>query len=171
MWLRAALAVGIAVTFAACRGGEEQARRADSAMGGIAREGAARVESGARAAAGAAGRAMDTLGRTAERALDTLGRRIDTAAGALKSRAGAAAERAEGAASSAALRAKLTTLSSDQVKQVQTALTRDGCSAGAVDGIVGPKTVGAVQCGMRKHDIGDSDVEALYRALGLEFGS
>ncbi len=171
MWQRTALLVGIAVALGACRGSEQRSADADSAIGAAVRSGMAKAESGAAAAAGAVGRAVDTLGRKAGDALDTMGRKLDTAAGALTSRAGAAVDRGKSAASSAALRGKLATLSSEQVKQLQTALNDDGCNAGPADGTVGPRTVRAVRCSMRKHNIDDGDVQALYRALGLDFGS
>jgi hypothetical protein len=65
-------------------------------------------------------------------------------------------------------RARLSALSSDQIKQLQTALNNDGCAAGPVDGVVGAKTRAGLACSMRKHQIANHDLGALYQALNLD---
>jgi peptidoglycan hydrolase-like protein with peptidoglycan-binding domain len=106
--------------------------------------------------------ALDTMTNRAGAAADTLANRAGQAAGEAKAAVG-------NAASTAAIRTKLATLSTDQVKQLQTALNNDGCSTGAADGRVGAQTRQAVQCSMQKHGISDTDVDSLYKVLNLNF--
>lgn len=61
-------------------------------------------------------------------------------------------------------------LSSDQVKELQTALNGAGCSAGPVDGVVGSQTRQGIACGMQKNNITGDDMKALYKSLNLNFG-
>jgi peptidoglycan hydrolase-like protein with peptidoglycan-binding domain len=65
----------------------------------------------------------------------------------------------------------LSGLSSDQIKELQTALNKAGCKAGPADGIVGPRTQQGIACGMQKNNIPGRDPKALYQALHLDFGS
>jgi hypothetical protein len=60
-------------------------------------------------------------------------------------------------------------LSSDQVKQLQSALKKDGCYSGTPDGVSGPGTQRAIQCGLRKYKLEANDMSGLYRKLGLEY--
>lgn len=133
------------------------------------------VKSQAESAGGEVKSRMDTSARKAKSRMDTTAGKVksklDTATGEVSRKAGAAAGAVKGTASSAALHTKLATLSKDQVKQLQTALTNDGCNAGTADGLVGQKTVTAVQCGLQKHNISGTDLDALYKALNLNFGS
>jgi peptidoglycan hydrolase-like protein with peptidoglycan-binding domain len=94
----------------------------------------------------------NTTATTASAASDT-GRKTTSSAGAL-------------APSKAKTPAKLT---SDQQKQLQTALNNDGCSVGTPDGVMGAKTTKAVACSMTKHNIQNNDYSALYQALNLSF--
>jgi peptidoglycan hydrolase-like protein with peptidoglycan-binding domain len=74
-----------------------------------------------------------------------------------------------GAASTAAVRTQLATLSKDQVRQLQTALNNDGCSAGTPDGNVGAQTRKGVQCSLDKHGISSANLDSLYTVLNLNF--
>lgn len=65
----------------------------------------------------------------------------------------------------------LSGLSSDQIKELQTALNKAGCKAGPADGIVGQRTQRAIACGMHKNNIEGQDPKPLYQALHLDFGS
>jgi hypothetical protein len=64
----------------------------------------------------------------------------------------------------------LSALSSDNVKELQTALNGAGCKAGPEDGIAGPRTQQGIACGMQKENISGQDLNALYKALHLNFG-
>jgi hypothetical protein len=173
-----ALALGIAVTLGACGGGDHQASNVDSAMGNVAANTDTAVSGATNTAAGAldtAGQKVDTAANTMGANLDTaankVGANLDTAANKAKGAAGEAAGAVGSTASSAAIRVKLGKLSQDQVTQLQTALTSNGCDAGQADGHVGSKTVDAVKCGLQKNNIDDTDLDALYKALDLNFGS
>ncbi|HET7458346.1 MAG TPA: peptidoglycan-binding domain-containing protein [Gemmatimonadaceae bacterium] len=58
-------------------------------------------------------------------------------------------------------------LSSDQVMQLQTALTNAGCDAGTADGVLGPKTRRAMACARQKNSVTTN--ADLYRSLNLDF--
>ncbi len=60
-------------------------------------------------------------------------------------------------------------LSADQVKQLQTALKKDGCYTGKPDGVSGPGTQQAIECGLKKYKLAPGDLSGLYRKLGLDF--
>jgi hypothetical protein len=60
-------------------------------------------------------------------------------------------------------------LSADQVKQLQSALKKDGCYSGTADGVGGPGTQRAIECGLKKYKLAPDDVSGLYRKLGLKF--
>ncbi len=64
----------------------------------------------------------------------------------------------------------LSALSSDNVKELQAALNGAGCKAGPEDGIAGPRTQQGIACGMQKENISGQDLNALYKALHLNFG-
>jgi hypothetical protein len=165
-------AEGAETTAAAAKGAvagamDTMGRKMDTAAG--------RMKSQTETAGGEVQSRMDTAAGQAKSHLDTAAgqakSKLDTAAGEVAGKAGAAAGAVKGAASSTAIRTKLTSLSKDQVTQLQTALTNDGCNAGTADGLVGQKTVTAVQCGLQKHNISGTDLDALYKALNLNFGS
>jgi hypothetical protein len=92
----------------------------------------------------------------------------DTAAGGANPAESSFAMPGTGSPPSGAARFNLSSLSGDQVKELQTALNNDGCRAGPVDGIAGPRTQAGIACGMRKHNITGNDAKALYRALNLD---
>ena len=105
----------------------------------------------------------------AEGAMDTVSEAAGGAIEKMKSAAGAGAAAVAGAASSTELRTKLSTLSSDQVMQLQSALNNDGCDVGTPDGAMGQKTRKGVECSLQKHNITGTDVDSLYSVLGLNF--
>jgi hypothetical protein len=74
-----------------------------------------------------------------------------------------------GAGAGATVGATALDLTPDRVRQLQAALNDDGCDAGPVDGIVGPQTRRAIDCGLEKHDLESGDHSGLYRALNLSF--
>lgn len=176
-------AEGAETTAAAAKGAvagamDTMGRKMDTAAGRMKSQtetAGGEVQSRMDTAAGQAKSHLDTAAGQTKSQLDTTAgqakSKLDTAAGEVAGKAGAAAGAVKGAASSAAIRAKLTPLSKDQVTQLQTALTNDGCNAGTADGHVGRKTVTAVQCGLQKHNISGTDLDALYKALNLNFGS
>lgn len=61
------------------------------------------------------------------------------------------------------------TLSKDQVKQLQAALRKQGCYSGTPDGMTGPGTQAAIECGLRKYQLTPSNMSGLYEKLGLKF--
>jgi peptidoglycan hydrolase-like protein with peptidoglycan-binding domain len=61
------------------------------------------------------------------------------------------------------------TLSKDQVKQLQAALKREDCYKGTPDGVTGPSTQSAIECGLQKYKLTPNDMSGLYRKLGLKF--
>ena len=60
-------------------------------------------------------------------------------------------------------------LSSDQVSQLQQALTDAGCDAGTVDGKIGPRTRSALSCARRKNNLTGNNTNELLRSLNLSF--
>jgi len=60
-------------------------------------------------------------------------------------------------------------LSVDQVKQLQVALKKAGCYSGTPDGVNGPGTQRAIECGLKKYKLGPNETGELYRKLGLKF--
>ena len=60
-------------------------------------------------------------------------------------------------------------LSTDQIRQLQTALTSAGCDAGTVDGRMGPHTRQAMACARQKNNITGNNPNELFRALNLGF--
>jgi peptidoglycan hydrolase-like protein with peptidoglycan-binding domain len=60
-------------------------------------------------------------------------------------------------------------LSKDQVKQLQAALKKNGCYKGTPDGVTGPGTQSAIDCGLEKYKLSPNDMSELYRKLGLKF--
>jgi peptidoglycan hydrolase-like protein with peptidoglycan-binding domain len=111
-------------------------------------------------------------------ALSGVGAEVDTAIGGAADRVGARTdtskpidgEEALTPARRAGTTFDLSGLSADQVKQLQTALNNNGCNAGPVDGVVGPRTQQGIACAMRKHNVQGQDLNALYRSLNLDFG-
>lgn len=61
------------------------------------------------------------------------------------------------------------TLSTDQVKQLQAALKKDGCYSGTPDGVSGPGTQRAIECGLKKYKLKADDMNGLYKKLGLKY--
>lgn len=171
------LGLALALSVVACNKERNAANTTDTAMGGMAPAGT--TGTGAMApsstdttgamAPGAtdtssAGGAIDTMSNRAGAAMDTMAQKAGAAANKAKSTVGAAA-------SSAAIRTKLSTLSKDQVKQLQQALNSDGCDVGTPDGAMGEKTRQGVQCSLQKHNIPGTDVDSLYHVLNLNFKS
>lgn len=62
-----------------------------------------------------------------------------------------------------------TTLSRENIAQLQTALSNAGCDAGAADGIMGRRTRRAIACARQKNNV-SSDQE-LYQSLNLDFAN
>jgi len=62
-----------------------------------------------------------------------------------------------------------TTLSRENIAQLQTALSNAGCDAGTADGIMGPRTRRALACARQKNNV-SSDQE-LYQSLNLDFAN
>ena len=171
--------VAVALAAAACKQGGNLARQAESAraraettMGGAetARTQAESALSSARARMGR----TDTGAAAARAPGETGAARAETSATAAPAETARAAPttRPGGAAPSAratSTKGMRVNLSADQVRQLQTALNQSGCNAGPVDGIVGPKTRQGIACGMKKNNIRGQDLNALYRALNLNF--
>lgn len=173
------LGLALAISLAACTK-KEGASNADSGMGAMPPAGAESTT---------APSATDTMGgmapesttgamapeststSSATGAIDTManktGATVDSMASKAKAAAGAGAAAVGGAASSAELQTKLSTLSKDQLKELQSALNSDGCDVGTPDGVMGTKTVQGVQCSMKKHNV--NDLDSLYQALNLNF--
>lgn len=179
------LGAALAISVAACTGKEKNGMNVDTALGNAASAGSTAAgamssaadsmgsmaaSAGSTATSSAAG-AIDTMSSRAGAAMDTMASKAGTAMDKAKSAAGAGAAAVGAAASSAALRTKLSTLSSDQVSQLQKALNDNGCDVGTVDGVMGARTRQGVECGLEKNNISDADVDSLYRALNLNFGS
>jgi hypothetical protein len=61
------------------------------------------------------------------------------------------------------------TLSKDQVKQLQAALKKQGCYDGTPDGMTGPGTQAAIECGLQKYKLTANNMSGLYQKLGLKF--
>ena len=164
------LGVALAISVAACTS-REGASNADTAAGGAAPAGTDTMGTMApeSTATTSAGGAIDTMSNRAGAAVDTMAQKAGQAANKAKAAAGAGAAAMGNAASSAALRTKLASLSSDQVKQLQTALNNDGCNAGTADGVMGQQTRQGVQCAMQKHNISGTDTDSLYKVLNLNF--
>jgi hypothetical protein len=162
--------VALAISVAACTNKDRNAATTDTSVGGMA------------APAGTTTTPSDTMGAmapgatdtsSAAGAIDTMTNRAGAAVDTLANRAGEAANEAKeavgGAASTAAIRTQLATLSKDQVKQLQTALSNDGCNVGTPDGKVGEGTRKGVQCSLEKHGISSTNVDSLYKVLNLNF--
>jgi peptidoglycan hydrolase-like protein with peptidoglycan-binding domain len=60
-------------------------------------------------------------------------------------------------------------LTKEQIKQLQTALKKQGCYSGTPDGVSGPGTQHAIECGLEKYKLTPYDMSGLYRKLGLKF--
>ena len=58
---------------------------------------------------------------------------------------------------------------SDQAIELQQALTRAGCDAGAADGIVGLRTLRGIECFRSQRNLGSADFEAVLTALNVSF--
>ena len=61
-------------------------------------------------------------------------------------------------------------LSSDETKEMQQALGREGCDVGTVDGIVGQRTMRGIECFYGKQNLGPgADFESVLTALAVSF--
>ena len=60
-------------------------------------------------------------------------------------------------------------LTKEQIKKLQAALKKEGCYSGTPDGVTGPGTQHAIECGLEKYKLGPYDMSELYRKLGLAF--
>ena len=60
-------------------------------------------------------------------------------------------------------------LTTDQTKQVQTALRQANCDPGAIDGIWGPRTRHAMSCARQKNKIAGDNPNDVFRSLNLSF--
>lgn len=172
--------LALAVSLAACSNRDQNAATSDTAMGGMAPAGTTStapsstadtmgaMAPGATDTSSAAG-ALDTMTDRAGAAADTLANRAGEAANKAKEAVGAGAAAVGSAASTAAIRTQLASLSSDQVKELQTALNNDGCDVGTPDGMMGQKTRDGVKCSLEKHDINSTNVDSLYKVLNLNF--
>jgi len=61
--------------------------------------------------------------------------------------------------------------SSEQARELQRALARTGCSVGTADGVVGQRTLRAVQCFRDQQNLGSADLESLLTALRVSFAT
>ena len=62
-------------------------------------------------------------------------------------------------------------LSSEQALELQQALARTGCSAGTPDGVVGQRTLRAIQCFRDQQNLGSANFESLLTALHVSFAT
>jgi peptidoglycan hydrolase-like protein with peptidoglycan-binding domain len=60
-------------------------------------------------------------------------------------------------------------LSKEQVKQLQAALKKQDCYQGTPDGVTGPSTQSAIECGLQKYKLSPNDMSGLYKKLGIKF--
>lgn len=56
-----------------------------------------------------------------------------------------------------------------QIRDLQSALAREGCDPGRIDGRLGPRTRRAIACARKAKGIGGNNANELFRALGLSF--
>jgi hypothetical protein len=167
-----AIAAALVLAVGGCKNNQKRSAGSESAMGSMAPAGSTRTSAApSPSAAASASSTATTTTSSANGTLDTARRKAGAAASKMKSAARSGAAAAGSAASSAALRTRLAALSHDQLKELQTALNKNGCNAGPVDGISGPKTRQGVECGLRKNNISGNDLNALYKALNLNIGS
>jgi peptidoglycan hydrolase-like protein with peptidoglycan-binding domain len=60
-------------------------------------------------------------------------------------------------------------LSPEQALEVQQALSRAGCDAGAIDGVVGQRTLRAIECFRSQQNLAAADFESVLTALQVSF--
>ena len=60
-------------------------------------------------------------------------------------------------------------LSSEQAIELQQALTRVGCDAGTIDGIVGRRTLRGIECFRGMQNLGAADLESVLTALNVSY--
>lgn len=60
-------------------------------------------------------------------------------------------------------------LTSDQTKQLQTALRQANCDPGPIDGVWGPRTRRAMSCAREKNSISGNNPNDVFRSLNLSF--
>ena len=60
-------------------------------------------------------------------------------------------------------------LTTDQTKQLQTALSQANCNPGPQDGIIGPRTRQAMNCARQKNNVTGNNPNDLFRSLNLSF--
>lgn len=124
-------------------------------------------------AATSLGNAATTAAGAIKTAADSAGAAISSKADSAKSAAASTTADMAASAKSAAVNSTITikTLakSPEHVKALQTALNDDGCSVGAVDGVVGAKTRHGIICSAKKHDVPATDLSKLAAALNVTF--
>ena len=59
--------------------------------------------------------------------------------------------------------------SNEQALELQQALARSGCSVGTADGVIGQRTLRAIQCFREQQNLGSADFESLLTALRVSF--
>ena len=59
--------------------------------------------------------------------------------------------------------------SSEQAVELQQVLTRSGCDVGSADGVVGQRTLTAIQCFRDQRNLGAADFESVLTALNVSF--
>ena len=64
--------------------------------------------------------------------------------------------------------AQASTLTHEQMHQLQQALKDDGCYSGRVDGVIGPATRRAIACSRKKHDVNGNNINELFRAINFD---
>ena len=60
-------------------------------------------------------------------------------------------------------------LTTDQTRQLQTALGQANCNPGPADGVLGPRTRKAMSCARQKNNISGSNPNDVFRSLNLSF--
>ncbi len=72
---------------------------------------------------------------------------------------------------STSVRTSWTDMSRADIRELQGAMTDAGCSAGAADGVVGPRTRRALECVKRKYEITNPELTPVLEALNLRLTS
>jgi len=60
-------------------------------------------------------------------------------------------------------------LTTDQTRQLQTALSQANCNPGPIDGIFGPRTRQAMNCARKKNNVMGNNPNDVFRSLNLSF--
>lgn len=168
--MKIAILVLSAIALTACSKSASKAADSLAASANAAKDSAAGMVS---SAATSVGNAATTAAGAVKSAADSTGAAISSKAGSAKSAVASKTSDIAASAKSAAVNSTITikTLakSPEQVKTLQTALNGDGCSVGAVDGIVGAKTRHGIICSAKKHDVPATDLSKLAAALNITF--